>query len=533
MALTHVTVPHRDSYDFGIGVDFASGSPMGKVVEGAISGVTGAGGARASWDILRIHTTSELETALGINVEASMGLGCFSASARLDFAKSCKIQNSSLFMAITAQVELESLSIDEPTLSPAALRVVERDDVFTKRFGNMFVRGIRRGGLFVGVMQINTMNAEDSESISAELEGSYGLFSAEAKTKFSEIQKKYRSETRITVYHEGGPIDLSMHDINDPNQLYLMLQKWLASFKDNPAENARPYYATLAPITIANGPPPSNAADIQHAQDVLILCAKDRSRILDQLNLVEFISQNVARYDFAAPTTPADIVKAFTGLQADLDLVAAAASQAINHVSEALTPAEFAAKKGRVYPQGILPTPMPTLEKGMMDVMAAKGRLIANAEPLFAALREREPEGPSRRGFDIGIAAAEGHTLPGPGKDKIRDGLSPAEQIGFATAVSFTLERNNNVDFATRGAAIARVNPVVAAARTVNPSIRYWLGFDIATGIFGDPALGGQGSTLTGPGSMKIRSSLSPEGQNGFDASVKLHLGPPPLPRQA
>lgn len=51
-----------------------------------------------------------------------------------------------------------------------------------------------------------------------------------------------------------------------------------------------------------------------------------------------------------------------------------------------------------------------------------------------------------------------------------------------------------------------------------------WLGFDIATGIFGDPALGAKGNTATEPGSLKIRDGLSAAGQRGFNASVALHL---------
>ncbi len=52
----------------------------------------------------------------------------------------------------------------------------------------------------------------------------------------------------------------------------------------------------------------------------------------------------------------------------------------------------------------------------------------------------------------------------------------------------------------------------------------YQLGFDIATGLFGDPALGAQGNTLMGPGSQRIRDTLSAAGQRGFDDSVKFHL---------
>src|SRR5260370_5231765 len=89
-----------------------------------------------------------------------------------------------------------------------------------------------------------------------------------------------------------------------------------------------------------------------------------------------------------------------------------------------------------------------TVSAQTLDDLAARGEAIANADPLSAELRNRQPEGPARRGFDIGMAAAEGHTAPGPGKDKIRASLpSDAsdtqgrldEQRGFGTAVACSL----------------------------------------------------------------------------------------------
>ncbi len=174
--------------------------------------------------------------------------------------------------------------------------------------------------------------------------------------------------------------------------------------------------------------------------------------------------------------------------------------------------------------------------------LAARGAAIAKTDPLVARARTmvlarpRDPNNPNpdRRspdvlytlGFDIGMAAAEGQTAPGPGKQKIHDALSLRAQGGFATAVTFSLERNRNADFAARGAAIAEQDTTgnLAAARTAKTDVLYWLGFDIATGIFGDPALGAQGNTATGPGSLKIRDSLSAAGQMGFNASVTFHL---------
>jgi hypothetical protein len=122
------------------------------------------------------------------------------------------------------------------------------------------------------------------------------------------------------------------------------------------------------------------------------------------------------------------------------------------------------------------------------------------------------------------MAAAEGNTEWGPGQQKILASLNSAEQEGFKVAISFSLDRNRNARLAAIGAAIADADQIVARVRTADPDVRYWLGFDIASGIFGDPALGADGNTAIGPGSMKIRDSLSAPAQRGFNASEKLHL---------
>ena len=160
-----------------------------------------------------------------------------------------------------------------------------------------------------------------------------------------------------------------------------------------------------------------------------------------------------------------------------------------------------------------------------VDALAARGEVLANEDPLAVELRNQQPNDSARRGFDIGMGVAEGQTLPGPGKDRICASLPPGEPQGCSSAVLFSVDRNRLKALASTGAAIAKVRPEVAGVRNASTDVFYRLGFDIATGIFGDPALGARGNTATGPGSLGIRDSLSRSGQRGFNASVGLHLG--------
>ena len=151
------------------------------------------------------------------------------------------------------------------------------------------------------------------------------------------------------------------------------------------------------------------------------------------------------------------------------------------------------------------------------------GQIIEADDALAGELRKRQP-GPNRRGFDIGLGATGSQTEWGPGKQRIMDSLPPPDQEGFKIAASFALDRNRNLELAKAGAVIADTDQLVARARAIDPDVRYWLGFDIATGIFGDPKLGAKGNTATGTGSMRIRDGLSAPAQRGFNASVALHL---------
>jgi len=160
-----------------------------------------------------------------------------------------------------------------------------------------------------------------------------------------------------------------------------------------------------------------------------------------------------------------------------------------------------------------------------LDALAARGEVLANEDPLTIQLRDQQADDSSVRGFYIGMGASEGQTLPGPGKQRIGASLPATQQRGYNIAVSFSLERNRNADLAARGATITGADGKAAAARDTDQDVYYRLGFNIATGIFGDAAKGALGNTQLGPGSLKIRDSLSAGGQRGFNAAVKFHLG--------
>ena len=429
MTIRQATVPFQQGYNFGVGVDLVSSSPMAKVVDDQHTSPGEAPGATVDFTIDRVRSTSDLEKALGIDVDLSYGSAAFGAGveARFDFAKSCQIQSTSLFMSVIARVQLEFLSIDDPALTADAASLVDHPDMFAARFGNVFVRGLSRGGLFVGLLKVDTRSQQDSESIAGELHGSYGLFSADAQAKFKDIETRFQASSFVQFHHEGGPVDLEITDPTDPMQLLNIANLFLKSFQDTPTAVAVPYEVTLAPIAIAKGPLPPNSAEIQHAEDVLAFCAKQRSTRLDQLNQLQYIADNPARFDFSTGASVAAIQQAASDTQSDLDLIASCASAAINEPENAKLPADFAQAEGTSYPKATVPNPLPgpaasTPLVAVPDVLGAGARLpnIAHALIARAGLTSQDdgpiqitnPDGQLMDGVVVGQNPAAGTMVP-------------------------------------------------------------------------------------------------------------------------
>lgn len=151
--------------------------------------------------------------------------------------------------------------------------------------------------------------------------------------------------------------------------------------------------------------------------------------------------------------------------------------------------------------------------RGTISDLATSGSSLADQDPLAALLRSQQPSAAAQRGFDVGMAAAKGQTEPGPGKQRIHDGLPQAEQAGFTAAVDFTLLRNRYASYAAKGAYIVQRDRRIGTARNASSNAFYRLGFDIATGMRDD-------RKLSFGDLVKVRDSLNGQARNGFDAAL-------------
>jgi hypothetical protein len=363
MALKQEEVLYRNGYDIGIGVAMATGSPMALGVRGDVTPPQIGTGGAGSFTFRRIETTENLEKELDIGAEASGGIGLFSASASFGFSESCKIQSSSLAVLVVAKEELAFQQMDSPELTPAAAMLVENGKALTDQFGDYFIRGIKTGGRFFGVVRIDTRSEQAKTELDAELSGSYGLaISVDVKLRISEAMRRSSGREKAFINYEGGRVTTRPVS-NDPiqllDQLYKAMDEWTASVRNEP----KAYSVTLAPYIIALGPTPPNIAEIENQRDVLIRCAKLRSQNIDKLNLIEYIldPNHMDEFEIIPPPEGPDLSALQAALAGDRDAIADAASFAINNIKKACDPETYMREVKGVagFKLTALPTNMP------------------------------------------------------------------------------------------------------------------------------------------------------------------------------
>ena len=345
MALKQEVALFKDGYDIGIGVTMATGSPMALGATGEVTPPKIGTGGSGSFTFRRIDSTEDLETELGISADLSSGIGLFSASASLDFSKKCKIQSSSLTVLVAAEERFAFQQMDSPTLSEAAAKLVANGNMqqFANQFGDYFIRGISTGGRFFGVVRVDTRSEQSKTEVDAELSGSYGLtMTAELRLRISETMKRANARSEAFILFDGGQVTTHPTSNNPAEivaQLYKAMDEWTASVRKEP----KAYGVTLAPYIVALGPTPPNLAEIEHQRDVLIRCAKLRSQTLDKLNLIDYMldPKHSSEFEIIEPPAGPDLPALQAAFAGDLDVIADAASFAINNIKEAIDPEGF------------------------------------------------------------------------------------------------------------------------------------------------------------------------------------------------
>ena len=330
---TSRTIPYFDGLDYGIGIDSPSGTAMNVAVTGEPSQIPNAGGGAVAYMMNELTSEEDLQTALGISVEANGGIGLFSASAAMNFSQSCQMNSSSVFLLVSVKVMNAFTMIEAPGITPAAAALLANGNVtaFQQQYGDMFVRGLQTGGSFFGVIEIEASSETDQQSVSASVSAAYGAFGGSGSFSSSFTQAVSNRSVKVTCYIEGGTIP-------DPlPSTVTMLMDAVSTWPQTVANNAVPYTALLDGYGVLPLPNPPNYIDLQQQQTVLSQCSLWRNADLQALNDIAYIKTYPSQ--FVNPNAT-QLDQWQNEISQDLNLIAAAASNALNNPASLSNPGQ-------------------------------------------------------------------------------------------------------------------------------------------------------------------------------------------------
>jgi hypothetical protein len=524
-----ILIPFSDQ-EIGQGFNFDSRENVGTgLAVGNMSEDPVADGQVVRTSFTSVTTQESLMESLGISASTDVRYGLFSGGAKMDFAQSHAVNSFSSFIAGRCEVHNAIRRGHGFHLTPEAAAVVATGDTkaFKTTFGDMFVRSLKTGGEFYVVARITSVSEEHQSKMAASLHAEYnGLTAAGTfKASFETAMKETGSRSEVTVFmsQAGGIGSQAAFTGSDAAKILERLGQFPQSAHDHPVA----YEAELA--TYDTIPIPVLPPEEREDRDIVLAdCLAQKTKFLTALADLQFLLGPTATAFFDDLPTPPELARLDAQYRAGLNGLMA-------HAIKVAT--------GKMDPPQLFqanPAPPPLNFKRRLVTSddkvnyASQGQAVAKADPLVSAFRDLQKAGACQLGFDIGVGATGNDTVWGPGKQLILESLGFDEQIGFRNAAAFVMGRNGgNGVLAAKGADIAAADPELAAIRAKEASGLYWLGFDVGTGIFGDPTKGALGNTSMGPGAEKIRASVS-EGERvllftdqtrrGFDASVAFNL---------
>ena len=159
-----------------------------------------------------VEDSASVRDKLDISAQAEFGIGAFSGSASASFSQSLQMDSYNLYIVgkVTSRLEKIGLSGRQASrlrLSADVLKSMDSpDDLarFRRKYGDMFVSGLIRGGALLFVVQIETNSRQEKQQIAASVGGGGAAWSF--KADFAHEMESLTKHRRVTacITQSGG-----------------------------------------------------------------------------------------------------------------------------------------------------------------------------------------------------------------------------------------------------------------------------------------------------------------------------------------
>lgn len=329
---------YNQGFDFGVGVDESTGTPMGIAIKpGDVQPVTQAGGQNVSYNYSMIESVEDFYDALDVDVKANARYMFGSASAKFQFSQSLHVNTQSIYVVGRCTVVNSFLQTLHPAMLPDAAALLSKGQAerFREAYGDSFVRGFQNGGQFYIVISITSSSRDEARKVGADVKAGVQFLVGGGSVSVSvdKVVKQSSStcEFSVAMLQSGGK--------GNEASLTPTIEEATARLKAFPdiiARNPIPYSCLVASYKTLPLPDAPNFLDFKQQKRVLNEAAQLVIRYDAALNDLELVTNNIKTYE-PIPTGKLDEWR--NTLEKDIDALYDAASHAVDNPKEAQLPA--------------------------------------------------------------------------------------------------------------------------------------------------------------------------------------------------
>ena len=292
-------VPFVDGMDLGLGLDDLTGQ-VGSLaaVEFTASEATADSGQEATYDTTLINTAEQLYEQLDVKVTAEGRYGLFSAKGKFEFMDKSRFNQTATFLVAHATVNTAFVRAKNPVPVQDAAQLVHdgRTDLFRKRYGDLFIRGIQSGGEYIAIISITSEESQTEQKLAASLKASFdgiaasGSVAVDVAHEQSELRR--RSEVRVSTYQRGG-VGEAISYTGTIDEVIARLKSFAGAVHTNP----KAYSIQAASYETLAFPDPPSPFSIAVAAEVLEECMKNRIKLQTARNDVAAVIEHPTYFE--------------------------------------------------------------------------------------------------------------------------------------------------------------------------------------------------------------------------------------------
>lgn len=285
-------IPFQDGMALGLGIDDLTGAV------GSLSAVTftttkaaiGDEGMEGEYDTSLVYSVEQMYNSLKINVNAEGRYGLFSAEGKFSFAENSRFNSTSTFLVARADIQNAFTRMENPMPTEDAKDLVRdgKQELFRKRYGDLFIRGVKSGGQYIAILSITNKMQEDQRELGIALKASFdsiaagGSLSVNIQNTIARLSST--SEIRVSIYQRGG----SAEQISYTGTVEEVMNR-LKTFATAVQENPKAYSVQAASYDTLIFPNAPNWFDIKRQQEVLEDSMKKRLQLQTIRNDIEMV----------------------------------------------------------------------------------------------------------------------------------------------------------------------------------------------------------------------------------------------------